>query len=328
MKEHRHQRQHRPATGSARPRGGRTPRPPAVPDGRAPAVPTSAPADRPAPGPAGFVRRSPDSGRPLRAVDPAPCPAALVDELIAAAETDGDGARARGLARRLAASLPPETGLVLLSALAEAGASHDDDRPAGHGRVRALVYGTGGQVPRDAPGHPVPPALSALSFLPAYPEHGPDRPAGDRESGDRERDIFGSGDFESGDREWDDDGSGDRESGDRDGDPGSGDREECGDRESRQAARSDPPGGLIRLRFADAITLERAVAAFRAGSGPGFADAWSEPATLVLQIPGDAGVETLRSVLAVLDAAALTARSLTVHTHELDDVFAAFTGLS
>ncbi|MCT9011733.1 hypothetical protein N4G66_44510 [Streptomyces rhizosphaerihabitans] len=289
----------------------------------------------------------------MHAVDPAPRPAALVDELIATAETDGDGDRARGLARRLAASLPPETGLVLLSALAEAGASHDDDRPAGHGTVRALVYGTGGQVPRDAPGHPVPPALSALSFLPAYPEHGPDRPAGDRESGDRERDIFGSGDFdssdresddyesgdrewddygagdfESGDREWDDYGPGDRESGDRDGDPGSGDREECGDRESRQAARSDPPGGLIRLRFADAITLERAVAAFRAGSGPGFADAWSEPATLVLQIPGDAGVETLRSVLAVLDAAALTARSLTVHTHELDDVFAAFTGLS
>lgn len=91
--------------------------------------------------------------------------------------------------------------------------------------------------------------------------------------------------------------------------------------------RNDPPAGLIRLRFADAGALERAGAVFAAGRGPGFGDAWSDPAALVLQIPGDAGVETLRAVLAVLDAAALTAESLTVHTHELDDVFAAFTSL-
>lgn len=97
---------------------------------------------------------------------------------------------------------------------------------------------------------------------------------------------------------------------------------------SRQAPRDDPPDALIRLRFADAIALARAGAAFRAGSGPGFGDVWSDPVTLTLQIPGDAGIETLRAVLAVLDAAAVTAESLTVHTHELDDVFAAFTALS
>ncbi|MEV1085921.1 hypothetical protein AB0I98_48265, partial [Streptomyces sp. NPDC050211] len=91
--------------------------------------------------------------------------------------------------------------------------------------------------------------------------------------------------------------------------------------------RNEPPSALIRLRFADAAALERAGAAFRAGSGPGFGDAWGDPATLTLHIPGDAGIETLRAVLAVLDAAALTAESLTVHTRELDDVFAAFTGL-
>ncbi|MGQ5640308.1 MULTISPECIES: hypothetical protein [unclassified Streptomyces] len=101
-----------------------------------------------------------------------------------------------------------------------------------------------------------------------------------------------------------------------------------GDPGSWHPPRNDPPGALIRLRFADASALEHACAAFRAGSGPGLGDAWSDPATLSLRIPGDAGVETLRNVLAVLDAAAITPESLTVHTHELDDVVAAFTGLT
>lgn len=105
------------------------------------------------------------------------------------------------------------------------------------------------------------------------------------------------------------------------GDPESEDPELC------PAPRNDPLGALIRLRFADTAGIERARAAFGAGSGPGFADAWSDPATLTLHIPGDAGIETLRAVLAVLDTAAITAESLTVHTRELDDVFAAFTGL-
>ncbi|MEU0600921.1 hypothetical protein ABZ484_22180 [Streptomyces sp. NPDC006393] len=189
-----------------------------------------------------------------------PQPSALVHELLVAAGTDAD--EARGLARRLAASLPPEARLVLLGALAEAGAWHDDDRT-------------------------VPPALSGLTLLPPYEEHQPDGPA----------DAPGCGDPASGDPDL------------------------------RQAAHTDPPDGLIRLRFADEIALERAGAAFGAASGPGFGDAWSDPAALTLQIPGDAGVETLRAVLAVLDAAAVTAESLTVHTHELDDVFAAFTAL-
>ncbi|MFE9453873.1 hypothetical protein [Streptomyces sp. NPDC006739] len=100
-----------------------------------------------------------------------------------------------------------------------------------------------------------------------------------------------------------------------------------GDAEFRQAPRTGPPAALIRLRFADAVALGRARAAFGAGAGRGLGDASSDVATLTLQIRGDAGTETLRSVLTVLDAAAVTAESLTVHTNELDDVFAAFTNL-
>ncbi|OIJ87320.1 hypothetical protein BIV25_39575 [Streptomyces sp. MUSC 14] len=203
-------------------------------------------------------RQHAGSARTLHAVEPpAPGPADLVHELVVAAGTDGG--EAPGLARRLAAALSPEVRLVLLNALAEAGAS-DDDRPLG-------------------PGTPGP---CSLSFLPTYQDHEPDRPARAPEYGDT-------------------------------GFP--------------QAARNDPPDGIVRLRFADAIAFERAGAAFATGSGPGFGDPWGDPATLTLRIPADAGVETLRAVLAVLDAAAVTAESLTVHTHELDDVFAAFTSL-
>ncbi|MET7439341.1 hypothetical protein ABZS63_17780, partial [Streptomyces sp. NPDC005568] len=96
---------------------------------------------------------------------------------------------------------------------------------------------------------------------------------------------------------------------------------------SPQAAVSAAPGAVIRLRFADALTLERAGALFAAGVHPGLGEAWGDRAALTLHIAGDAGIETLRGVLAALDAAALTAESLTVHTNELDDVWAAFTAL-
>ncbi|MEU8792989.1 hypothetical protein [Streptomyces sp. NPDC048643] len=85
------------------------------------------------------------------------------------------------------------------------------------------------------------------------------------------------------------------------------------------------PEGVVRLRFADVAALDRAGAAFGAGAGGG---AVSDRATLTLRIPGEAGAESLRAVLDVLDAAAVTAESLTVHSHELDDVFSALTGLS
>lgn len=87
------------------------------------------------------------------------------------------------------------------------------------------------------------------------------------------------------------------------------------------------PRAVIRLRFADALALERADAAFGAAGVPGIGAPRSEPAALALRIPGDAGIETLRAVLTVLDSAALTPEALTVHTHELDDILAAFTSL-
>ncbi|MEV7727312.1 hypothetical protein AB0P15_21570 [Streptomyces sp. NPDC087917] len=101
----------------------------------------------------------------------------------------------------------------------------------------------------------------------------------------------------------------------------------AGDSDVPPVRRNDPPDALVRLRFADATTLERAAVAFGGGSRSGLGDAWSDPTTLTLQIAGDARVETLRAVLAVLDAAAITSESLTVHTRELDDVLAVFTGM-
>ncbi|NUS16294.1 MAG: ABC transporter, partial [Streptomyces sp.] len=59
----------------------------------------------------------------------------------------------------------------------------------------------------------------------------------------------------------------------------------------------------------------------------GCGDAVSDPAALTLHIPAGTGIDSLRAVLTLLDAAAVPARSLTVHGHELDDVLASFTGL-
>jgi ABC-2 type transport system ATP-binding protein len=61
------------------------------------------------------------------------------------------------------------------------------------------------------------------------------------------------------------------------------------------------PGGHIRLRFADELTL---------------------------QLPSDGGVRSLRSVLDRLDAEAIEVGELSVHTPDLDDVFLALTGHS
>jgi len=78
------------------------------------------------------------------------------------------------------------------------------------------------------------------------------------------------------------------------------------------------PGSHVRLRFADAATLD---AAARVLSG-----ATRDDEALTLQVPGDGGTKSLRSLLDRLDEYSLDAEELSVHTPDLDDVFLALTG--
>ncbi|HZE41784.1 MAG TPA: ATP-binding cassette domain-containing protein [Stackebrandtia sp.] len=78
------------------------------------------------------------------------------------------------------------------------------------------------------------------------------------------------------------------------------------------------PGGHIRLRFADAERLRAAEGVFH--------HAQTDAAELSLQVPGDTGVASLRSILDQLDAASIDVEELSVHTPDLDDVFLALTG--
>ncbi|MFE0464237.1 ATP-binding cassette domain-containing protein [Kitasatospora sp. NPDC058965] len=78
------------------------------------------------------------------------------------------------------------------------------------------------------------------------------------------------------------------------------------------------PGGHLRLRFADPAELDAAAALFAASA--------RDDEALALRVPGDASVTALRAVLDTLDAAAVRAESLTVHTPDLDDVFLTLTG--
>jgi ABC-2 type transport system ATP-binding protein len=78
------------------------------------------------------------------------------------------------------------------------------------------------------------------------------------------------------------------------------------------------PGGHVRLLFADPEGLE-AAAGLLVGSG-------RDDDALVLQVPGDGDVRSLRALLDRLDAASIDVESLSVHTPDLDDVFLALTG--
>jgi ABC-2 type transport system ATP-binding protein len=78
------------------------------------------------------------------------------------------------------------------------------------------------------------------------------------------------------------------------------------------------PGGHIRLRFADATTLDAASRLI--------ADSGRDDAALELSVPSDGGVGAVRTVLSRLDAANLEVDDLSIHTPDLDDVFFALTG--
>jgi len=77
------------------------------------------------------------------------------------------------------------------------------------------------------------------------------------------------------------------------------------------------PGAHIRLRFADAASLDKAARELGEGT--------RNDEDLVLRIPNDGGIRSLRSVLARLgDDVGI--EDLSLHTPDLDDVFFAVTG--
>jgi ABC-2 type transport system ATP-binding protein len=78
------------------------------------------------------------------------------------------------------------------------------------------------------------------------------------------------------------------------------------------------PGGHISLRFNDPEELELAASAF--------GEAGRDDDGLILQIPSDGGVSSLRALLDRLDHQSIEVETLTVHTPDLDDVFFALTG--
>jgi ABC-2 type transport system ATP-binding protein len=78
------------------------------------------------------------------------------------------------------------------------------------------------------------------------------------------------------------------------------------------------PGGHIRLEFADAAELDKAASAFDSAT--------RDDEALTLQVPGDGGVSSLRSLLDRLDEASIDVGGLSVQTPDLDDVFLSITG--
>jgi ABC-2 type transport system ATP-binding protein len=78
------------------------------------------------------------------------------------------------------------------------------------------------------------------------------------------------------------------------------------------------PGGHIRLRFTAPEEFALASQVLPSAS--------RDEEALVLQVPSDGSVHTLRALLARIDDASLEVDELTVHTPDLDDVFFAVTG--
>ena len=77
------------------------------------------------------------------------------------------------------------------------------------------------------------------------------------------------------------------------------------------------PGAHIVLRFADAASLDAAARSLPGGSRDGN--------DLVLRVPNDGGIQSLRDVLARLGDG-LAVEDLSIHRPDLDDVFFALTG--
>jgi ABC-2 type transport system ATP-binding protein len=82
--------------------------------------------------------------------------------------------------------------------------------------------------------------------------------------------------------------------------------------------KSRIPGGHVRLHFADPHLLRSASELLPAAA--------SDQHQLVLQVPADGTVDSLRGLLDELHEARISVERLTIHTPDLDDVFFAVTG--
>jgi ABC-2 type transport system ATP-binding protein len=78
------------------------------------------------------------------------------------------------------------------------------------------------------------------------------------------------------------------------------------------------PGSHVRLQFSSPDELDLATRALPTGV--------PDSAALVLQVPNDGSVQSLRALLDRIDDSSLEVVELTVHTPDLDDVFLALTG--
>jgi len=78
------------------------------------------------------------------------------------------------------------------------------------------------------------------------------------------------------------------------------------------------PGGHVRLHFAGPELLRSAAGLLRAAA--------PDPDQLILQVPADGSVDSLRRLLDELHEARIDVERLSIHTPDLDDVFFAVTG--
>ena len=78
------------------------------------------------------------------------------------------------------------------------------------------------------------------------------------------------------------------------------------------------PGGRVRLHLVDGGDLAQAIGALPAGT--------PDRDALTLDLPGDGGTASLRSLLDHLDEAGVKVERLSIDTPDLDDVFFALTG--
>jgi ABC-2 type transport system ATP-binding protein len=78
------------------------------------------------------------------------------------------------------------------------------------------------------------------------------------------------------------------------------------------------PGGHIQLQFAEPDALRAAASMIQ--------HAIPHDDQLIMQVPGDGSIASLRRVLNELDAARVDVEHLSIHSPDLDDVFFAVTG--